>query len=56
MAADLQPIRTDESDNALAERRMAHDRIRVIGLIVIVLAILLLTFVRFGKTIPWSAR
>ena len=56
MAADLQPIRQDEREEALAARRLAHDRIRVIGLLAIVILILLLTFVRFGKTIPWSAR
>jgi hypothetical protein len=53
---DLQPIRPDEREKAAAERRMAHDRIRVIGMLVIVVFILLLTFLRFGKTIPWSAR
>jgi hypothetical protein len=49
-------LRSDERDTALAERRLAHDRIRVLGLLIIVVFILLLTFVRFGKTIPWSAR
>jgi hypothetical protein len=53
MAADLPP---DERELALQERRLAHDRIRVIGLLVIVVFILLLTFFRFGKTIPWGAR
>ena len=56
MASDLQPIRPDDREKALAERRMAHDRIRVIGMLAIVLFILVLTFLRFGKTIPWSAR
>ena len=56
MAADLQPIRPDEREKALAERRLAHDRIRVIGLLAIVIFLLLLTLLRFGKTIPWSAR
>jgi hypothetical protein len=56
VAAGLQPIHPDEREKALAERRMAHDRIRVIGMLAIVLFILLLTFFRFGKTIPWSAR
>jgi hypothetical protein len=56
VAADLQHIRPDEREKALAERRMAHDRIRVIGMLAIVVFILLLTFLRFGKAIPWSAR
>ncbi len=46
----------DERELALQKRRLTHDRIRVIGLLVIVVFILLLTFVRFGKHIPWGAR
>jgi hypothetical protein len=53
VASDLPP---DERERALQKRRLAHDRIRVIGLLVIVVFILLLTFFRFGKTIPWGAR
>jgi hypothetical protein len=56
VAADLQPTHPDEREKALAERRMTHDRVRVIGMLVIVVFILLMTFVRFGKSIPWSAR
>ena len=56
MAADLESIRPDQREEALAERRMARDRVRVIGMLAIVVFILLLTFLRFGKTIPWSAR
>lgn len=46
----------DERELTLQKRRLAHDRIRVIGLLAIVVFILLLTFVRFGKHIPWGAR
>ncbi len=49
-------LRSDERELALQQRRLAHDRVRVIGLLVIVLFILLLSFFRFGKTIPWAAR
>jgi len=45
-----------ERELALQKRRMAHDRTRVIGLLVIIVLILLLTLVRFGKHIPWAAR
>jgi len=55
VAADHQ-LRADERDLALQQRRLAHDRVRVIGMLVIVLFILLLAFFRFGKTIPWAAR
>jgi len=46
----------DEREVILQKRRLAHDRVRVIGMLVIVVLILLLTFLRFGKTIPWGAR
>jgi hypothetical protein len=51
-----QDLRLDEREKALAERRRAHDRIRVVGMLAILVFILLLTLLRFGKTIPWSAR
>ena len=51
------PIRPpDDRELELQKRRMAHDRIRVIGMLIIVVFILLLTFLRFGKSIPWGAR
>jgi hypothetical protein len=49
-------LRADERELTLQKRRQAHDRVRVIGLLIIVVFILLTTFFRFGKTIPWSAR
>ena len=51
-----QPLRPDERELALQQRRLAHDRVRVFGVLVIVLFILLLAFFRFGHTIPWAAR
>jgi hypothetical protein len=53
---DLPNLRPDQRELALQQRRLAHDRVRVVGMLVIVLFILLLAFVRFGKTIPWGAR
>jgi hypothetical protein len=47
---------SDERELTLQKRRLAQDRVRVIGLLVIVVFILLLTFLRFGKHIPWGAR
>jgi hypothetical protein len=49
-------LRPDEREFALQQRRLAHDRVRVIGMLAIVIFILLLTFLRFGKSIPWGAR
>jgi hypothetical protein len=49
-------LRSDEPDVVLQQRRLRHDRVRVIGLLIIVVVILLFTFLHFGKTIPWAAR
>ena len=38
------------------ERQKSRERIKLIGLLIIALLILLIAFVRFGKTIPWGAR
>ena len=38
------------------ERQKSRERVKLIGLLVIALLILLIAFVRFGKTIPWGAR
>lgn len=56
MPPDQHSVRPEEREVALQQRRLAHDRIRVLGLLLIVIFILLLTFLRFGKTIPWGAR
>jgi len=37
-------------------RYRSRERMKLIGLLVIVLFILVLAFLRFGKTIPWGAR
>jgi hypothetical protein len=52
-ASDLRP---DERDRALAARQHSRERKKLIGLIVIALFILVLAFLRFGRTIPWGAR
>lgn len=38
------------------ERQKLRERVKLVGLLVIALIILLIAFVRFGKTIPWGAR
>lgn len=38
------------------EHQKSRERIKLIGLLVIALVILLIAFVRYGKTIPWGAR
>ena len=38
------------------ERQKSRERIKLIGLLAIALVILIIAFVRFGKTIPWGAR
>jgi len=49
-------LRPEECEIALRERFLARERRKVLGLLVIALMILALAFLRFGKTIPWSAR
>jgi hypothetical protein len=39
-----------------AERQRSRERQKILGVLLIVLLILVITFVRFGKTIPWGAR
>jgi hypothetical protein len=46
----------DERECELNRRHLARERRKVIGLLVIVLILLVLAFLRFGKTIPWGAR
>ena len=38
------------------ERQKSRERLKLTGLLVLALVILLIAFVRFGKTIPWGAR
>ncbi len=49
-------LREQERERELQNRHVAHERHKVIGLLVIALFILLLAFLRFGKSIPWGAR
>jgi hypothetical protein len=39
-----------------SERQRSRERVKLIGLLAIALLILLIAFLRFGKTIPWGAR
>jgi len=38
------------------ERQKSRERLKLIGILAIALLILLIGFLRFGKTIPWGAR
>jgi uncharacterized membrane protein YkgB len=38
------------------ERQKSRERTKLIGILVVALTILLIAFVRYGKTIPWGAR
>jgi len=50
------PLRPEERELELQQRLLARERRKVIGLLAIVVIILALAFLRFGKTIPWGAR
>jgi hypothetical protein len=38
------------------QRQKSRERIKQIGLLVLALVILLIAFLRFGRTLPWGAR
>ena len=38
------------------ERQKSRERMKLTGLLILALVILIVAFVRFGKTIPWGAR
>ena len=38
------------------ERQRSRERVKLTGLLILALIILVIAFVRFGKTIPWGAR
>ena len=47
---------TPETQAQWAARYRSRERMKLVGLVVVVLFILVLAFLRFGRTIPWSAR
>ena len=49
-------IDPSQKDEALIARQRARERQKLLGLLLVVLFILVLAFLRFGKTIPWGAR
>jgi type VI protein secretion system component VasF len=49
-------IRPQEADSAFVVRQRLRERQKLWGLLLLLLFILVLAFVRFGKTIPWGAR
>ena len=38
------------------ERQKSRERAKLTGILLLALVILLIAFLRFGKTIPWGAR
>ena len=57
MNAELPSSRDSQSKSPeWYERQKSRERIKLVGLLVIALLILLIAFLRFGKTIPWGAR
>jgi len=50
------PLRPKDRELELQQRLLARARVKVLGLLVIALIILVIAFLRFGKTIPWGAR
>ena len=55
------PDRKFDSDTGLTQaeweaRQRSRERRKLVGLLIVVLFILALAFLRYGKTIPWGAR
>lgn len=49
-------IEARQADAGFIERQRSRERYKLVGLIAIVMFILIVAFIRFGKTIPWGAR
>jgi uncharacterized membrane protein len=45
-----------EQDAEWRARYRSRERAKIVGLFVIIIFILALVFLRFGRTIPWGAR
>ncbi|MFZ0707342.1 MAG: hypothetical protein WAM71_17210, partial [Candidatus Korobacteraceae bacterium] len=45
-----------QNDSQWVARQRARERQKLIGLLLLVLFIVVLVLVRFGKTVPWGAR
>ncbi len=54
---DEQPtLRSPEQQSEWVERQRTRERQKIIGVMLVILFLVALAFVRFGKTIPWGAR
>jgi hypothetical protein len=49
-------LRPQERELQLQQRQRKRERRKLIGLLAIALFILMLAFIRFGRSIPWGAR
>ena len=49
-------IEARQNDSEWIARQRARERRKLVGFLLLVLFIIVLAFVRFGKTIPWGAR
>lgn len=49
-------IDASQKDSDWILRQRSRERQKLVGLVLLVAFILVLAFVRFGKTIPWGAR
>ena len=57
MNVELPSVRDPHSKSSeWYERQKSRERVKLIGLLAIAIIILLIAFLRFGKTIPWGAR
>lgn len=47
---------SEQPDPEWVDRQRTRERQKLIGLLLVVLLILVIAFIRFGRTIPWGAR
>lgn len=50
------PLRPDDRERELDARYLTRERRKMLGLLAIVVIILVVTLLLFGRSIPWSAR
>jgi hypothetical protein len=50
------PLRPDDRERELHARYLTRERRKMLGLLAIVVIILVVTLLLFGRSIPWSAR
>ncbi len=54
--AEQPALHSPEQQTEWVERQRTRERQKIVGVMLVVLFLVALAFVRFGKTVPWGAR